>query len=573
MLKYFGMLQVARASNTPPPPPLRVLVHGGPGTGKSYLAKKIDEEAQKIGITTLGVAPTGVAAGNMSTQFRAGRTCAEALCIYDRTKEADDSAGNRVADRALPDATTAQLAKMLATVDIKTLGLIIIDEVSYVGSTMFGHIDQRLRELLGNDLPFGGVAVMLMGDFFQLPPVCDTALYSSAVDMFLRAEHPPGAASTSAPPSERSTYLFETFSLWELWINERAKDDPAHAELLDLIRMAKPGSACEIAARIARIRTLTAADVRADGSWATTPVAVTSNPESQALAPVLSKAFARLHRRPRLTWRIPLGGKTAAALSASQTAYLYKQYGGALTGYFVAGHNAYITDNINPSRRLANGTAVVLHSVELDEREDAVRVADACAAAQEAGGDVELRYPPRHINVELPKEYAGLLGRRTLVPGGRVIPVGLPRFPDIHKLAVRPGGKKFKFVVKPHSIQLACGITVHKFQGRTCDKVVFDVNLRPGRMMSLGFHGLYVGLSRVRKQSDLRFMPLQPGCFSLWHLERLGPSAELVSWLAGFGPTAPGGRRWQRGLAAAALAASAGTPADPFLEPVADQCG
>ncbi len=50
-----------------------------------------------------------------------------------------------------------------------------------VGKAALHTIDQRLRHVLENDLPFGGKKLIFVGDFFQLPPVLDTPLYSEKV--------------------------------------------------------------------------------------------------------------------------------------------------------------------------------------------------------------------------------------------------------------------------------------------------------------------------------------------------------------------------------------------------------
>ena len=57
------------------------------------------------------------------------------------------------------------------------LKLLIIDEISMVGSTMFSRIDTRLRQIMGRNRSFGGVSVLMVGDLYQLPPVVDTSIY------------------------------------------------------------------------------------------------------------------------------------------------------------------------------------------------------------------------------------------------------------------------------------------------------------------------------------------------------------------------------------------------------------
>ena len=52
--------------------------------------------------------------------------------------------------------------------------LIFLDEISMVGNTMFTvQIDNRLKDVKGSALPFGGVSIIAIGDLFQLQPVIE----------------------------------------------------------------------------------------------------------------------------------------------------------------------------------------------------------------------------------------------------------------------------------------------------------------------------------------------------------------------------------------------------------------
>lgn len=54
---------------------------------------------------------------------------------------------------------------------LENLSLIIIDEVSMVRCDVLDAIDKILRVFRKNNVPFGGVRMLLIGDVFQLPPV------------------------------------------------------------------------------------------------------------------------------------------------------------------------------------------------------------------------------------------------------------------------------------------------------------------------------------------------------------------------------------------------------------------
>ena len=56
---------------------------------------------------------------------------------------------------------------------LSELKLIIVDEMSLVDADMMYKIDLRLKEIfpLNNDIPFGGISIIWVGDLLQIPPV------------------------------------------------------------------------------------------------------------------------------------------------------------------------------------------------------------------------------------------------------------------------------------------------------------------------------------------------------------------------------------------------------------------
>lgn len=61
--------------------------------------------------------------------------------------------------------------------DYKGLVLLIIDEVSMVSSQVLWEVNRRLNVIMGTPSAyFGNIAVVLFGDFFQLPPVASVPI-------------------------------------------------------------------------------------------------------------------------------------------------------------------------------------------------------------------------------------------------------------------------------------------------------------------------------------------------------------------------------------------------------------
>ena len=62
----------------------------------------------------------------------------------------------------------------------KDVGLLIIDEISMVSRQLLGIVSRRLSLILDNEADFGGLLVVMLGDFQQLPPLPPPSLASAS---------------------------------------------------------------------------------------------------------------------------------------------------------------------------------------------------------------------------------------------------------------------------------------------------------------------------------------------------------------------------------------------------------
>ncbi|EZA54089.1 ATP-dependent DNA helicase PIF1 [Ooceraea biroi] len=130
-----------------------VFFTGSAGTGKSFLLKKIISALPPD--VTMATASTGVAACHIG-----GITLHQFAGI---------GLGTGTMDRCF------QLASRPSVTSVwrKTKHL-VIDEISMVDGEFFDKIEAVARHVRRTERPFGGIQLILCGDFFQLPPVCKT---------------------------------------------------------------------------------------------------------------------------------------------------------------------------------------------------------------------------------------------------------------------------------------------------------------------------------------------------------------------------------------------------------------
>eukprot|EP01132_Coremiostelium_polycephalum_P005078 gene5078-6321_t len=139
-----------------------VFFTGSAGTGKSFILKHlVNRLRKKYPKSVFVTAATGIAAVNIG-----GVT----LHSFAGIKLGVGTA-QKLAVEILQSKKSCQ--KWL---EAKVL---IIDEVSMIDAELFEKLDSIGKLVRGNNLPFGGIQLVLLGDFFQLPPVYGNYAFES----------------------------------------------------------------------------------------------------------------------------------------------------------------------------------------------------------------------------------------------------------------------------------------------------------------------------------------------------------------------------------------------------------
>ena len=131
-----------------------VFITGSAGTGKTYLLDQYIQYLKERQIYPTIVAPTGIAASHLK-----GQTIHSFFALGIRDTVVDNGYVEFLLDKSYLKSRFSKLK------------VLIIDEVSMVSPEIFASMDKVLRAFKNSPEPFGGVQVVISGDFFQLPPV------------------------------------------------------------------------------------------------------------------------------------------------------------------------------------------------------------------------------------------------------------------------------------------------------------------------------------------------------------------------------------------------------------------
>lgn len=136
-----------------------VFFTGSAGTGKSVLLREIIKvlrekyrrEPDRVAVT----ASTGLAACNVG-----------GVTLH-------SFAGIGLGKEAVPDLVKKIKRNQKAKLRWQRTNVLIVDEISMVDGDLFDKLESVARSIRNNGRPFGGIQVVITGDFFQLPPVPD----------------------------------------------------------------------------------------------------------------------------------------------------------------------------------------------------------------------------------------------------------------------------------------------------------------------------------------------------------------------------------------------------------------
>ena len=200
------------------PEAFNIFLTGGAGTGKSHLVKAVvsmmRRELQLLcedpeAVTVLVTAPTGVAAASID-----GTTIHQALSITGRPSK-----------KQAPKSSVSHDKLSTMRFLLQNLKVLVIDEISMVGLPMLEDINERLQLIMGtaDTTLYGGVSVLAVGDFHQLPPVRKQPVYAFSKDSYKRLN-----------PTHLWRDLFLLYELTEIMRQKNSKD---FAQLLNRVRL------------------------------------------------------------------------------------------------------------------------------------------------------------------------------------------------------------------------------------------------------------------------------------------------------------------------------------------------
>jgi len=125
-------------------------ITGGAGTGKTHSTRFIASELQQAGKNVVILAATGLAA------FNAGGQTIHSFFGFK--------------DNILHDGNISIVSKTMLK-KLQAIDTLIIDEISMCRADIFAAMDRMLKLANNNKLPFSEKQILVIGDYYQIPPV------------------------------------------------------------------------------------------------------------------------------------------------------------------------------------------------------------------------------------------------------------------------------------------------------------------------------------------------------------------------------------------------------------------
>ena len=130
-----------------------IFISGPAGTGKSHLISEIYKECR----------------GNIQVCATTGCAASLLQCVGAKTIHSWSGIGSGVGSSR--DVISRINTNKKIMNQWKKINILVIDEISMLSAKTFTLLDDVAKSIRSNPYPFGGIQVILTGDFYQLPPI------------------------------------------------------------------------------------------------------------------------------------------------------------------------------------------------------------------------------------------------------------------------------------------------------------------------------------------------------------------------------------------------------------------
>ena len=452
------------------PPQLLMIIPGEGGVGKSKLIQTMSQKFHQRGVTQWLVkgAYTGIAASLID-----GKTLHVLAGIPVR--------GGK---------QSAQTLKKLREF-WRMKRYLIIDEISMLSRSFFAKLGQIISTAMesGEDKVFGGMNVILVGDFHQFPPV--VARQSAPL-------YWPVDSRNDSEDDILGRKIYEQFStVVQLKEQIRVQDNEWH-EVLQHVRYGN--------CRQDHIDTIKKLIITNEDC---PPTDYSTSPwkEARLVTPrhavrvqwnsaAIRKYCRENHRRLYICQaEDTIGGRSVtneekiAIMTRTKGTKTGLDRGGLMKEIELAiGASVMVTLNINTDLDVANGVRGRIEAIVMDQREQMMATTDTHS--------LRLRYPPRYVLVKLDRTKATSL--EGLSPN--VIPV----VPVKKSFTLTKDGIKMTVNRTQLPLTLAYAFTDYRSQGQTLSPVIVDIGPPPyGHLTPFN---IYVTLSRGTGRTNIRLL-------------------------------------------------------------------